>query len=920
MRVASILAVSVLLLLSALSMPLPSRGQDESLVVRIGDLGELRSRNPLGTSLHWFGDADDWGAGILQPIYSHPLLRHFATRELEPYIAKGIDANGNGTFDPGEYGAFGMLPVTNASDIIVYFDFNGVRWHDGIQMTVMDLLFSLQIEAMRPDFEAYVRPLMDRGGGPASNFTHDRWLAVSLTPKSWAGEAGLLGDPGLRVAVRFRLQVPYQPFFEITLADLWLLPRHVWEETGGMRHGDFGRAVFPEGDPRAGQGIPVTETLYSPFDLAAATGWQPRDADVIGSGPFCFSTWVAGIHARIDRNPTYFVGADPDNAAVVYDPRIAAILHRPSFEGVEFLPYRTQLGRVAAIEAGEIDLVRGSFPVEATILIQKDAPGVRVWAAGDRGLVFLAYNMRRPWLGYNNTQGGDAADAGRPLRAALSHLVDRDAIVRILLQGYGVAMDSVVSPATTFWYNASLNRIPYDPARAVQILDSAGWPDPGGACLEDGTGCRSLPMVGTQPVEILTTTADVDPVRASAERLIVTAARSVGLNVRPGRPLFDPVDPRAEFRRGSFDLAILRAGIDGTDPDYLFALLHSTGKANDAGYRDPVFDDVVERARRAGDPSERQRFVRQAQGLAMDDRPVEPLYSATLIEATQNRFSNWTEGYRGLWNFWSWIGARSLVAPRPPLRIEIDNPGVVGSGAITVITVVARNKTGAPVQGVIVTIRINEGDGGQFIGGAGGEITGPTGNNGDLDVRYEAPVVAWERYVHFLVSAHDASSGSTATSSFLLLVVPPGTAFLSLRVSLPGGDLTIAGAPLPVRVELRDEFGDLVGDAHITGGVVPAGGTLEPISGRSDRMRNVLFVPPGAVTADTDYQVSFDAEKPGYPPTRAIVSILVVPETAGPVPPTSPPDALLPIIGVVGATAALATVAIAWLIRGRSRR
>ena len=451
MRLASLLVVAMFVATS-LFVVQPAAAQGEPLVLRVGDLGEMLSRNPLHTYLHWFGEADDWGAGVLQPVYSHPILHDPATDVLVPYLAKGIDADGNGVFDPDEYGVFSKETGSNASDLAVYFDLNGVRWHDGTPMTPMDVLFSFQLESLRPDFEAYLRPLMDRGGGLGSNFTSDRWLAISVTSKSWAGEAALLGDPALRVALRFRLQAPYAPFFEITLGDLWLLPRHIWEGTGGGRHPDFGRAVYPEGDSKAGQGIPVDETRYKPFDLAAAKAWLPTDADVIGSGPFRFVSWIQGNRTRLERNPSYFVGADPDDPATVYDARLGAYLHRPFVDAIEFIPYRTQLERIVALEAGEIDLIRGSFPPEWIARLQLDPDPWRLWPVAEPGFTYLVYNMRHAWFGYNDTQGGDAADSGRALRMALAHLIDRETILRSLLQGYGAAMDSIVSPANTVWH------------------------------------------------------------------------------------------------------------------------------------------------------------------------------------------------------------------------------------------------------------------------------------------------------------------------------------------------------------------------------------------------------------------------------------------------------------------------------------
>src|SRR3990170_746120 len=260
MRFGILAVIGVLVAASLLIVP-PAAAPSTSLILTVGDQDQMRTRNVLNVSLSVASDGD-WSAGILQPVYSNPLVRHPVMDDLSPYIAKGVDADGSGIFDADEYGLFQKALGTNLSDITVYFDFNGVRWHDGVQMDVMDLLFSLEVASLAPRYDAPLRPLWDKGGGAGSNFSTDRWLGVARAPKTWAGEGAIPGDPTLRVAVRFQLQAPYAQFYDSTLAGLWLLPRHIWEGTGGGRHADFGRAVYPESDPRAGRGIPATETLY----------------------------------------------------------------------------------------------------------------------------------------------------------------------------------------------------------------------------------------------------------------------------------------------------------------------------------------------------------------------------------------------------------------------------------------------------------------------------------------------------------------------------------------------------------------------------------------------------------------------------------------------------------------------------------
>src|SRR3989304_5816920 len=125
MRVAALCAVTVLLLASVLLLPDPSAAAGGSAVVVVGDRAEMRSRSALRVL---FGPyhSDPSSVGILDPVYARAVIADPMTGELRPYVAKGIDADGSGTFDGDEYGVFAKKPGTNATDITVYFDFNGV--------------------------------------------------------------------------------------------------------------------------------------------------------------------------------------------------------------------------------------------------------------------------------------------------------------------------------------------------------------------------------------------------------------------------------------------------------------------------------------------------------------------------------------------------------------------------------------------------------------------------------------------------------------------------------------------------------------------------------------------------------------------------------------------------------------------------
>ena len=878
MRIAALLAVAALLLVSILVIPGPEVAGAGPLTLTVGDPDQMKSRNVLRVQIGPY-HTDDVTVGILAPVYSSLVIRHYVTDALQAYIAKGVDADASGTFDPDEYSVFGKEAGTNASDITAYLDFNGVRWHDGVQMTVMDLLSTLVIESLSPTYGPDLRVLWDRAGAPTSNFTWNRWLAVDIAPKSWAGEASLAGDAALRVAVRFRLQAPFPRFYEAVLGSIPLLPRHVWELTGDARHVDFGRAVYPEADPRAGRPVPVNETLYVPFDYTAAASWSPSDADVIGAGPFRFTTWVLGSYAQLDRNDAYYVGTDPVNPAVVFDARLPGLLHRPFVERIVFRVYRTaQLG-VLAIRNGEIQYYRANvLPEYIPDLLS--VPQVRVWANAGLGFTYLAYNLRRVPFGYAWYPPADsvADDTGLPLRLAFAHLIDKPTITRVRLFNFAIVADGgPVSPANTRWTNDTLVPLRYDLTEAARILDVAGWTDPPGPCMGNGTGCRSLPDIGTRQISILTPSADVEPIAASVGAAIASAARSVGLNLLSMPTAQDALLQALAAR--AFDLYIGDWQIRDTDPDFLYALFHCANAPaglNYPGYCDSKFDSIIGRSREEMDLAQRGHLIKWAQGVLMGDRPLEPLYFPTVLQATwEPAFVNWTVQTGYLWNYWSLIGIRPIDLPQP-LRITARYNSSMTSEGQQLIQAMVRDRDGNGVAGAAVTFQITSADGGRFVENSGTTITGTTDINGIFDATYRAPrVLAEPRGIAIEVSARHDLSPTPVRVGIWICVFPPLTQFLALRVSLPAGDIGLPESPLIVRIDVWDESGNPAADAIVSATVSPPNGTISRQNGSAAEMASLLFFPPPDLRATQWYRLSLVATKSGSYPGYANVSLLI---------------------------------------------
>ena len=123
----------------------PNASAEDDLVLRVGVVEEMKTRNLL---LPPWTAYDMSTEDVLLRVYDTP-VKVDEDGVLRPYLAKGVDFDEDGLFERSEYGTFAERPgAATPLEVVVYYDFNGVRWHDGTQMTVWDLVFAYHLNAM----------------------------------------------------------------------------------------------------------------------------------------------------------------------------------------------------------------------------------------------------------------------------------------------------------------------------------------------------------------------------------------------------------------------------------------------------------------------------------------------------------------------------------------------------------------------------------------------------------------------------------------------------------------------------------------------------------------------------------------------------------------------------------------------------
>jgi len=165
----------------------------------------------------------------------------------------------------------------------------------------------------------------------------------------------------------------------------------------------------------------------------------------MGSGRYDLVSFRSGDRVELRAKPSHFSGQVP-------------------FRNATFRIIPEQASRIAALLAGEVDLIDGVAPSEIARLNQSGRATAGA-VPSIRTLMVKLNTLRPPFKG------------NRALALALNYAVDKQAINQAIFGGLGQLSRCQVLTEAYFGFNPALQPIPYDPARARALLREAGYPN-----------------------------------------------------------------------------------------------------------------------------------------------------------------------------------------------------------------------------------------------------------------------------------------------------------------------------------------------------------------------------------------------------------------------------------------------------------
>jgi peptide/nickel transport system substrate-binding protein len=139
---------------------------------------------------------------------------------------------------------------------------------------------------------------------------------------------------------------------------------------------------------------------------------------------------------------------------------------------VTYLPVKSDATRIAALMAGDIDMVLDPPPQDLPRL--RSRAGIRVIDGAENRIIFFGFDQSRDELLYSDVKGRNPFK-DRRVREAIYRAIDIEALRRVTMRGQA-APTGGITPSLRASTAEAEKRLPYHPVRSRELLAEAGYP------------------------------------------------------------------------------------------------------------------------------------------------------------------------------------------------------------------------------------------------------------------------------------------------------------------------------------------------------------------------------------------------------------------------------------------------------------
>ncbi len=346
--------------------------------------------------------------------------------------------------------------------------------------------------------------------------------------------------------------------------------------------------------------------------FSTALDIRTKPKDMVINGPWMLESYVSSQKVVLKRNPRYWKKDAEGNQL-------------PYLDKLIYLLVSDQNAQLLKFKQGEIDFLaaRGEdYPG----LKKDENSGYTVYRLGPAtGSSFIFFNQvldkdpktAKPYVDpvkskwFRNTN----------FRKAVAHAIDKEGMINVVMNGLGYPQRSSMTPAEGYFYNPDVPQYPYDPKRALEILEKEGFTDKNGdGFLEDEDG---------NTVEFSLVTNSGNNNRIKIAEMIRKDLQDLGMKIHFQQLEFNSLIQKMDNPPFEYD-AILLALTGGVEPHFGKNVWHSSGtlhmwyprQKKPSTEWEARIDSIFEVGGRELDREKRKKLYDEWQHIAADNLPL----------------------------------------------------------------------------------------------------------------------------------------------------------------------------------------------------------------------------------------------------------------------------------------------------------
>ncbi|MFN8473440.1 MAG: peptide-binding protein [Anaerolineae bacterium] len=301
----------------------------------------------------------------------------------------------------------------------------------------------------------------------------------------------------------------------------------------------------------------------------------------IYTGAFKFKEWVKDDHITLEANPDYFLG-------------------KPNVDQYIFKVVKDGNVVAAQLKTGEADY--GAYEAPLLSEMQKQ-DNVNNYAYDTFNFTFYTLNLDKDKT---------PLFQDKQVRQALLYGLDRDAMVKAIMFGQG-SVANASEPVLSWAYNADNSpKYPFDPKKAEELLDAAGWKK----------GADGIREKDGKKMSFTCWTNAGNKVRESYVTVMQEQWKQIGVDMTPKLEEWNAFLDRLTK---SHDFDCFLVGFSwGVDPNQrtMFHTDSYNGGFNMAKYSNPELDKILDDALLTPDVAKRKELYLKMQQIVAEDLPV----------------------------------------------------------------------------------------------------------------------------------------------------------------------------------------------------------------------------------------------------------------------------------------------------------